>query len=224
MLVLVPGPRLWNVFWKAATGLRCSPGTAERLEELAATHKAAYAFPCDVADREALEKTVQDINEQLGAPRIVIHNAVGGAFGNFQDIELDLLEKNFRINTVALLQLARLTIPKMIGSGGGALICTGNTSAYRGKAQFSGFAPTKAAQRILLESIARASRSAGVHVAYLATDAVIDLPWTRKAFPDKPDSFFCKPIDIAEECFHLAHQRPSAWAFEVMIRPYGEAW
>ena len=37
----------------------------------------------------------------------------------------------------------------------GTIIATGNTSALRGKANFAGFAPTKAAQRILAESIAR---------------------------------------------------------------------
>ena len=37
----------------------------------------------------------------------------------------------------------------------GSIIVTGNTSAQRGKASFAGFAPTKAAQRILAESLAR---------------------------------------------------------------------
>ena len=68
----------------------------------------------------------------------------------------------------------------MIENGHGAIVCTGNTSAYRGKDFFSGFAPTKAAQRILAESMARAAGPKGVHVAYVAIDAVISLPWTRK--------------------------------------------
>jgi NAD(P)-dependent dehydrogenase (short-subunit alcohol dehydrogenase family) len=43
----------------------------------------------------------------------------------------------------------------MEAAGGGALLVTGNTAAYRGKAAFAGFAPSKAAQRVLTESIAR---------------------------------------------------------------------
>ena len=46
----------------------------------------------------------------------------------------------------------------------------------------------------------------------------------REMFPDKPDEFFCQPADIAQECFHLAHQRPSAWSSEMTIRPYVENW
>ena len=82
----------------------------------------------------------------------------------------------------------------------------------------------EAAQRILAESMARTLGPQGVHVAYLAIDAVIDLAWTRKAFADKPDSYFCKPEDIAAECWHLVHQPRSAWTFDVQIRPDGEEW
>jgi len=106
----------------------------------------------------------------------------------------------------------------------GAIICTGNTSAYRGKPAFAGFAPSKAAQRILLESIAREAGPKGIHAAYLAIDAVIDLAWTRAFFKDKPDEFFCRPEDIAGACFDLAHQPRSAWSSEMVIRPFGESW
>jgi NADP-dependent 3-hydroxy acid dehydrogenase YdfG len=135
-----------------------------------------------------------------------------------------VLERNFQVNTMALLHLARLTVPAMIAAGTGALIVTGNTSAYRGKPNFAGFAPTKAAQRILLESIARQVGPQGVHAAYIAIDAVIDVPWTRERFADKPDDFFCKPADIADEVFRIAHQPRSAWSYNVEIRPFGEPW
>ena len=120
--------------------------------------------------------------------------------------------------------LARMAAPAMIEAGRGAILCTGNTATYRGKAFFAGFAPTKAAQRILAESMARSLGPKGVHVAYVAIDSVIDVPWTRKANPDAPDSFFCKPADIAGECWHIVHQPRSAWTFDVMIRPDGESW
>ena len=45
-----------------------------------------------------------------------------------------------------------------------------------------------------------------MHVAYVTIDAVIDLRWTRKRYPDKPDDFFIKPEEIADEVFHVANQ------------------
>jgi NAD(P)-dependent dehydrogenase (short-subunit alcohol dehydrogenase family) len=165
-----------------------------------------------------------EIRTKLGTPTVVVHNAVGGAFGSFREIDPAVLERNFQVNTMALLHLARLVVDDMIEAGGGAILATGNTAAYRGKAKFAGFAPTKAAQRILIESIAREAGPLGIHAAYVAIDAVIDVPWTRKQLSDAPDEFFCKPADIAGECYHLAHQPRSAWTNEVTIRPFGENW
>ena len=196
----------------------------ERLAALESEIEDAKAFPCDVRDTDALGATYEKIVAEMGAPNVVIHNAVGGAFGDFQSIDPAVLQRNFEINTMALLHLARMATPAMIDRGRGAMLCTGNTSTYRGKAHFAGFAPTKAAQRILAESMARSLGPKGVHVAYVAIDAVIDLAWTRKAQPDKPDSYFCKPEDIASECWHIVHQPRSAWTFDVMIRPDGENW
>jgi NAD(P)-dependent dehydrogenase (short-subunit alcohol dehydrogenase family) len=112
----------------------------------------------------------------------------------------------------------------MLERGGGAIVVTGNTAARRGMPAFAGFAPTKAAQRILAESMARSLGPRGIHVSYVVIDAVIDLPWTRKRMPNAPDDFFAKPDAIAETVWHLAHQEQSAWSFEVDLRPFGEKW
>jgi len=197
---------------------------SERLAELESAIPAARAYPCDVTDAAALTETVARVTAELAAPKVVIHNAVGGAFGDFLSIDPDALDRNFQVNVMAFLHLARATAPAMIERGEGAIVCTGNTSAYRGVSNFSGFAPTKAAQRILAESMARRLGPDGVHVAYVAIDAVIDLEWTRKRSPDAPDEFFCKPADIAGECWNIAHQPRSAWSFDVTIRPFGEKW
>lgn len=197
---------------------------ATRLADYERDIAGARAYPCDVTDGDALAATVEAIRSDLGAPAAIIHNAVGGAFGDFLEIEPAVLIRNFEINTVALLRLAQLTIPTMMTAGEGVFLCTGNTSAFRGKSGFAGFAPTKAAQRILMESIARRSGPDGVHAAYIAIDGVIDVPWTRERLPDKPDSFFVKPDDIADECYRIARQPRSAWSFQVEIRPFGEAW
>lgn len=193
---------------------------AERLAALEAEIADSIAMPCDVTDLPALAAAI----DRVGPPKAVVHNAVGGAFGGFRDIDPDVLERNFQVNVMALLHLARLTTPAMEAAGEGALIVTGNTSALRGKANFAGFAPTKAAQRILAESLARDLGPKGVHVAYLVIDAVIDLAWTRQRWPEAPDDFFIAPADIASEVFHLAHQPRTAWSFLAEVRPFRETW
>ena len=194
-----------------------------RLEALACEIGGTAILPGDLAD-QAERAAVLDRLLQLGVPAVVVNNAVGGTFGTYLTIDPADLRRNFVINVEAVLDLARCLVPRMIEAGGGAFLATGNTSAYRGKPAFAGFAPTKAAQRILLESIAREVGPQGVHVGYIAIDAVIDLAWTRKMAPDRPDSFFCQPADIAEEVYRIARQPRSAWSFDTVIRPFGEPW
>lgn len=196
----------------------------DRLRTLESEIEGARAYVCDVSDPEAVRATVAGVRGDLGAPTVLVHNAVGGAFGDFLEVEPEQLRANFEVNVMGLLYLARALAPAMIEAGRGAIMVTGNTSARRGMPRFAGFAPTKAGQRILAESMARSLGPQGVHVAYFVIDAVIDLEWTRRRMPDRPDDFFIKPEAIAENVWYVAHQDPSAWSFEVELRPYGERW
>jgi NAD(P)-dependent dehydrogenase (short-subunit alcohol dehydrogenase family) len=198
--------------------------TRERLDTLARDLANAEGYQCDVTDEAQLDAAIDAIRREFGAPKVLIHNAVGGAFGNFMEIDPQVLNRNFQVNTMALLYLARRLAPAMVAAGEGAIVASGNTSALRGKPGFAGFAPTKAAQRILAESIARDLGPKGVHVAYVLIDAVIDLEWTRKRWPDARDDFFVKPAAIAEEIWHVVHQDRSAWSFNVEVRPFREPW
>ena len=79
---------------------------AERLATIAEQTPNAHAYPCDVADRAALAETLATVQADLGAPTVVVHNAVCGAFGEFQDIAPEVLAQNFAVNTLALLHCA----------------------------------------------------------------------------------------------------------------------
>jgi NAD(P)-dependent dehydrogenase (short-subunit alcohol dehydrogenase family) len=196
----------------------------ERLVALERDLPGSKGYPCDVSDPAQVQVTGARIEEELGNPNTLVHNAAGGAFGSFLEIEQTVLNRNFQVNTMGLLYLARRFAPAMIRAGSGNVVVTGNTSALRGKAAFAGFAPTKAAQRILAEAMARELGPKGVHVAYVVIDAVIDVPRMRARLSEKPDAFFIKPGAIAEEIWHLTQQSRGAWSFNVELRPYCETW
>lgn len=206
--------------YKVALVARSLPRLKEFEEEL----PGSLALACDITDPAALSDMLARCRAELGEPDVVVHNAARGVWGSFLEIDPAEMEQNFAVNTMSLLHLARAVAPAMIDRGSGAIMVTGNTSAWRGKSNFSGFAPTKAAQRILAEAIARELGPEGIHVAYVVIDAIIDLQWTRRKFPDIPDERFAKPDDIAETIYQVAHQPKSAWSFNVEVRPYKEPW
>ena len=196
----------------------------ERLKSLEDELEDSKGYSCELRNQEYLNSTVDNIIRDFGYPDVFIHNAVRGTRGNFLEFTSEELQSNFDINVIALHRIAQKVAPEMIKKGKGAIIVTGNTSAHRGKANFGGTASTKAAQKILTESFARYLNPKGIHVAYITIDAAIDLEWTRKAWPDKPDDFFIQPDDIASEVWHISHQSKSAWTFDHWLRPFGENW
>ena len=197
----------------------------DRLKTLQREIDDARSYPCDIGDLAAISEVVDRIQSEMGQPTVLVHNAVAASFKTFLEVDTQELEHNFRINTTSLYHLARELAPAMIESAQGAIMVTGNTAALRGIPSFAAFAPTKAAQRILAQSLARDLGPKGIHVAYITIDAAIDTPWTRDVFNrDKPDDFFSKPADIADEVFHIAQQPRSTWSFDVEIRPFGEKW
>jgi hypothetical protein len=52
----------------------------------------------------------------------------------------------------------------------------------------------------------------------------LDAFLVSKMMPDKPDSFFVRPADVAESVWQLTQQARSAWSFELEARPFGESW
>ena len=197
---------------------------AVRLQGFADDNPGSSAYAADITRGEEYRSTLKQIASEQGYPSIVIYNAAMATFKPYTELTTDELELNFRANTSGLLIAAQEMAPAMTAAGSGALIVTGNTGSLRGTARFIGFSPTKASQRILSESLARELGPKGVHVAYIVIDAMIDMPMVRERNTDKPDDFFAKPDDIANEVYHTAHQPKSTWSFLVQIRPFGEKW
>jgi NAD(P)-dependent dehydrogenase (short-subunit alcohol dehydrogenase family) len=154
----------------------------------------------------------------------LVYNAGSGTWATVEDIDPAELERAFRVNALGLMLAAQRVIAPMKAQGGGNIVVIGATSSRRGVARTAGFAPAKAAQKSLTESMARHLWPQNIHVALIIVDGVVDLPRTRTMMKDKPDDFFIAPDDLADTAFHLTTQPRSAWSFEVEARPFKESW
>lgn len=192
--------------------------------ELAAELDGARAYACDITDVASVEHTFDVIRKELGEVEVLVYNAGAGVWGNVEDITPADFETSWRINVFGALLASKQVIPAMKKNQRGSIIFIGATASRRGGARAAAFAPAKAAQKSLAESMARHLWPLGIHVALVVIDGVIDTPSTRKMMPDKPDSFFLKPNDIADNVFQLTRQKSSAWSFEIEARPFGETW
>jgi NADP-dependent 3-hydroxy acid dehydrogenase YdfG len=194
------------------------------LDRLASEIDGAAAYAYDAADAASAARVFPRIEQELGPVEALLYNAGGGHFGSMDEVGLDELEADWRINTYGLLVACQQVVPQMRAAGGGSIVVTGATAAVKHSPGFTAFTSAKAAQRALAQSLAKHLGPERIHVAYVIVDGVVDLERTRKRMPDKPDDFFLKPDDIAEAVHYLTQQPLSARSFELDLRPYGEKW
>jgi NAD(P)-dependent dehydrogenase (short-subunit alcohol dehydrogenase family) len=218
------GAALGRRFAAAGYAVALLARTTGTSDPLAATLADARAYACDATDAESVSRTFAAIEHELGPVDTLIYNAGSGTWGTVEQIDAAALEGAFRVNTLGLFLASRQVIPFMKTQGSGNIVVIGATSSRRGAARAAAFAPAKAAQKSLTESMARHLWPQGIHVSLVVLDGVVDLPRTRALFSDKPDDFFVAPADLAETAFQLTTQPRSAWSFEVEARPFKETW
>lgn len=193
-------------------------------EPLAAGLPGALALACDVTDAGSVERAFGAAIARLGAPNVLIYNCGSGLWGSVEEITPGDFEHAWRVNALGALLAAQAVVPAMKKAGKGTIVFVGATASRRGGANFAAFAPAKAAQKILADSMARALGPQGIHVATLLIDGMVDVPGTKETARDKPEGYFVKPDDVARVAHHLVRQRRSTWSSEIEVRPYAEKW
>lgn len=194
------------------------------LLDLEASVTGAHAFPCDLMEPSQITSVLAAIESKLGPVSVVLYNAGGSTFKNVEEASLDDFEANWRINVQGLVAATKAALPQLRQHESANIVVTSASAATRGRANTAPFASAKAAQRSLAQSLARQLGPEKIHVANVVIDGVVDLPRTREMLPDKPDDFFVQPSGVADAVWSLCQQDPSAWTFELDIRPFGESW
>jgi NADP-dependent 3-hydroxy acid dehydrogenase YdfG len=97
----------------------------------------------------------------------------------------------------------------MLKRRSGAIFFTGASASVKGYAQSAPFAMGKFALRGLAQSMARELAPQGIHVAHFVIDGRIGAQDDAQLHPD----------EIARNYLHVYRQKPSAWTWELELRP-----
>jgi NAD(P)-dependent dehydrogenase (short-subunit alcohol dehydrogenase family) len=218
------GAALAHRFTEAGFAVAMLARSRGALEALEHQIDGTRGYSCDVGSADSVEKAFAAIRADFGDVDALLYNAGSGVFADVEHITPEQFETSWRVNAYGALLCAQQVIPAMKAARQGSIVFTGATASRRGGPRTAAFAPAKAAQRSLAESMARSLWPLGIHVSLIIVDGVVDLARTRQAMPEKPDSFFVKPAAVAETAFQLTRQDRSAWSFEVEARPFAEHW
>jgi NAD(P)-dependent dehydrogenase (short-subunit alcohol dehydrogenase family) len=157
----------------------------------------------------------------LGKISVVVHNAqtfLNKPFGQIEEAEFETV---WRVTCLGAMTVTRLVLPHMVSAGHGTIILTGASAALRGSAKFAAFASAKFALRGLAQSLAREYGPAGIHVAHVVIDGLVDGPQTEQRF-GPAQSMRMVPDSVAGTYLSLVEQEPSSWTHELDLRPYAE--
>lgn len=175
----------------------------------------------DISDPDSCAPVIADLIARHGPPKIVVHNTAELVIAPFTETTLSDYQRTWTSMVQSLIVLGQAVLQPMVRGGGGALIVSGATASLRGGARFSAFASAKFALRGLTQSLAREYQPAGVHVAHVILDGIIDSTRSRQRHSLDPAKMM-KPDEIAEAYWQLAQQPPSTWTHELDLRPATE--
>lgn len=126
----------------------------------------AVAVTCNVLDFNDLKKTVDIAVQNFGAINILINNAGLGGGGRENPFKIDeaYVEKIYRINVFAPLQLCKLCVPEMQKSGYGSIVNITSMSSIDKEANMCVYSSSKAALNHMAANLAYDFGGMGVRI------------------------------------------------------------
>ena len=152
----------------------------ELLRKLATVNQEPLFVKCDVTDINALKKAVAEVENKLGAVRVLINNAASDERHEPQDVTPEYWEKRLRVNFNHHFFTAQAVKPAMAKAGGGAIINMGSISWHMAMEFMPAYTSSKAAIEGLTQSLARAYGKEHIRVNCIIPGQV----WTPRQIRD----------------------------------------
>lgn len=144
-------------------------GPLEKLRsEIEASGGKASVAAADLLLEEAPQQLADAALRELGEVDVLINLAGILSFSLFQNESAQSIERLWRINVIAPMQLTRILLPHMLARGSGRIVNIGSVFGSIGFAYFSCYSANKFATRGFSQALRRELEGTGVGVTYIA--------------------------------------------------------
>lgn len=192
----------------------------EKLKALCA-ETGAKAYSCDATSDDSVETMFAKLDQDERTPDLMIFNVGGAVRGPLTDLAPVDVKATVLGNGYAAFLVAQQAAKRMLAAGRGAMLFTGASASIKGYARSAPFAIGKFGLRGLCQSLARELAPQGIHVAHFVIDGMIRAQERGEAYSDPTRTL--DPDAIAGTYLMVAEQDPSAWTWEVELRPSSES-
>lgn len=152
--------------------LRSTAGAAEEDSRL-------IAVQLDLTDQASVDAAAKAIEEAVGAPRVLVHNAGISAAGTVEETPIDLWERMFATHVLGPVLLTKALLPSMRAAGQGRIVMISSQGGVRGMPEIAAYSAAKGALERWAESLAAEVAPFGLGVTVLVagtfdTDIITD--------------------------------------------------
>ena len=148
----------------------------------------ALAGHCDVRDLSQLEDFLAATKERFGAIDILVANAGVGAYGDFLDLEREVLDEILDVNVRGLIYTIRAGLPYLLESDAADLVTVASVAGQRAPEGEATYAASKFAQVGFMRSLDHELWPRGIRCSTLCPGGIAtDFALGRGREVDDPD-------------------------------------
>lgn len=198
------------------------------LDELRAAYPGVATLRGDASDHALVAEALARAERDLGGLELVVnattsvprdHSFGGGPIARAPEDRLASWLDGFLPAAWAILRGAGAAMERR---GSGTLVQMAGGSTRRAMPGRGPWAAAQHAARALTHALAQELRPAGVHVALLVADGIIQT--ARNPMEGRPPEDSLTAGDVAAAVAYLAGQSPRGWSHELVITPAGDTW
>jgi NAD(P)-dependent dehydrogenase (short-subunit alcohol dehydrogenase family) len=195
--------RLYDEGWRVIAAMRTPEEGLALLRE--ATQAGEHddrlvGVQLDLADRASIAAAAKTIEDSVGSPYAIVHNAGISAAGMVEESPLELWDNMFQTHVIGPVQLTQELLPGMRAAGRGRIVMVSSQGGVRGMPSIAAYSASKGALERWAESMAGEIAPFGLGVTVLVTgtfdtDIITDAGTTDLRDFDGPYSRLHDTID-----------------------------
>jgi NAD(P)-dependent dehydrogenase (short-subunit alcohol dehydrogenase family) len=195
--------RLYREGWRVVAAMRTPDRGMPLLREATAAAEdddRLIGVQLDLMDAASIAAAAKTIEEAVGAPYALVHNAGISAAGVVEETDIELWQKMFATHVMGPVALTKALLPAMREAGEGRIVLVSSAGGVRGMAGIAPYSSAKGALERWGESMAGEIAPFGLGVTILVagvydTDIITDAGTTDNRILDGPYARIHKTMD-----------------------------
>jgi NAD(P)-dependent dehydrogenase (short-subunit alcohol dehydrogenase family) len=163
---------LYRQGWRVVAAMRSVDAGMERLRDATGARDSdprLIGVPLDLTDAASVTAAAKSIEEAVGAPYALVHNAGISAAGMVEETPMSLWEQIFATNIFGPVALTKALLPAMREAGRGRIVLVSSASGVRGMPATAPYSAVKGALERWGEAMAGEVAPFGIGVTILVT-------------------------------------------------------